>query len=258
MKSDKAKPLRQNRDIPTKSDLQDILKICDPLEKAVVLVGATSGLSTNEIINLKISDFKKGYEPETGLTTLDLRRQKVEVDFITFLTPEASNAVIDYLTFRGRTVKTREKKRVRQVEKQKVFSDSNYLFITRKVVDEFLCDYDDEKRKLDKNTFMKMYRDISEKAQKSATHGNWNIIQSHNIRKFFNSTLLNVGMNFFYIEEMMGHTLPTTQENYYRASPEKLKEIYKKYIPFLMIQKELDLSESPEYLDKIGKRHITS
>ncbi len=46
----------------------------------------------------------------------------------------------------------------------------------------------------------------------------------------------------------MGHTLDDTRAAYFRASPDKLKEIYQKYVPFLIIQKEADISESPEYL----------
>jgi integrase len=93
----KAKVLEKNKDIPTKEDLQEVLKICDPVERAVLLVGASSGLSLNEIRNLKVKDFKTGYDPGTEVTTLKLRRQKVGFDFITFLSPEASRAVQDYI-----------------------------------------------------------------------------------------------------------------------------------------------------------------
>jgi integrase len=106
LKSEKAKPLKKNNDIPTKEDIQEILKVCEPLEKAIVLIGVSSGLSANEIINLKVEDFKKGYDPVTEVTTLDLRRQKGTVDFITFLTHEASRSVNEYLKCRSRTVKT--------------------------------------------------------------------------------------------------------------------------------------------------------
>jgi Site-specific recombinase XerD len=247
IKIDNVRPLRENKGIPTKEDIQEALKVCDPLETAVLLVGATSGLSANEISNLRIDDFKKGYDPTTGITTLDLRRQKVELDFITFLTPEASKSVNDYLIYRARTIKTSEAKRIRQLEKQRVTSDTGYLFIQRSICDDYLIDHDEEYRKIAIPAFMEMYRTISEKAQKNTPKGNWNLIRSHNLRRWFNTTLLNAGMGFFYVEEMMGHTLPTTQENYYVRNPDKLKEIYKKYIPYLTIQKDLDISVSPEY-----------
>lgn len=67
----KAKTLEKNNEIPTKEDLQDVLKVADPLEKAVLLVGASSGLAANEICNLKVKDFKKGYDPGTEIATLN-------------------------------------------------------------------------------------------------------------------------------------------------------------------------------------------
>lgn len=35
----RARPLEENKEIPTKEDLQTVLKVCDPLEKAVLLGG---------------------------------------------------------------------------------------------------------------------------------------------------------------------------------------------------------------------------
>lgn len=244
---DKARPLEKNNDIPSKEDLQETLKVCDPMERAIVLSGVSSGLSANEIIQLKVGDFTRGYDPETEITTLDLRRGKVGFDFITFLSPEASRAVWEYLNYRGRTVKTGETRRLGQLEKQKVFSDDDYLFIGRHIPDTWLKTRDEEERKLEQHSFMKVYRAISEKAQKNRAKGDWNLIRSHNIRKYFNSAMLNAGADSFFVDYCMGHTLDDTRAAYFRASPEKLREIYAKYVPYLTIQKALDISESPEY-----------
>ncbi|MCQ1535760.1 tyrosine-type recombinase/integrase [Methanosarcina sp. KYL-1] len=244
----KAVPLEEHKEIPTKEDLRDVIKICDPLEKAMLLVGASGGLASNEILNIKVGEFKKGYDPETEITTLSMRRKKVNYDFITFLSPEASRAVWDYINYRGRTVKLDCARREKQIEKQRIFSDSDYLFIGRKIPDTYLQSRDENERKLERDAFMRIYRAISEKAQKNAPKNDWNKVRSHNVRKFFNSTLLNAGADSFFTEFLMGHTLDDTKSAYFRAQPEKLKEIYKKYIPYLTIQKELDISESPEYL----------
>lgn len=243
----KAKPLPENKAIPNKEDLQDILKVCDPLEKAVLLTGVSSGLASNEIRDLKIREFKEGYDPETEITTLDLRRKKVECDFVTFLSPEASRAVWDYLNYRERKPKYVNQKRLNQLAKQKIIDDNGYLFIIRNVPEEFLEKQDEELRQLQESTITKIYRVISEKARKNTPTGQWNLIRSHNIRKYFNSALLNAGADSFFVEYCMGHTLDDTRAAYFRASPEKLKEIYKKYVPYLTVQKELDISESPEY-----------
>jgi hypothetical protein len=36
--------------------------VADPLERVIVLVGLTSGLGSNEIINLKVENFKAEYD----------------------------------------------------------------------------------------------------------------------------------------------------------------------------------------------------
>ena len=244
----KAQTLKKHKEIPTKEDIQEVLKVCDPLEKAILLVGISSGLSAHEIINLKVKDFKKGYDPETGITTLDLRRGKVDFDFVTFLSPEASRAVQDYLTYRARTVKTGENRRLNQLEKQRVFSDNGHLFIKRKIDPIYLKNRDDDLRKLDQDSIMKVYRFMSEKAQKNTPAGDWNLIRSHNMRKYFNSALLNAGADSFHVEFFMGHTLDDTRAAYFRADTEKLKEIYKKYIPFITIEKALDPEQHPDFI----------
>jgi len=221
----KAKTLEKNTKIPQKEDLQEALKVADPLEKAILLTGASSGLAANEICELKVGEFKRGYDLETRITTLSLRRKKVGFDFITFLSPEASQAIWDYLDYRNRTVDTNQKRKKSRLEKQKVFNDNDFLFICRQIPAEYLETHDDNLRKLDTRALTKVYRRLAEKARKSTPCNDWGFIRSHN----------------------MGHTLDDTRSAYFRASPVKLKEIYRKFVPYLIIQKELDISESPEY-----------
>lgn len=242
----KANPLEKNNEIPTKEDLQDVIKVADPLEKALVLTGVSSGLGANELGNLKVKDFKKGYDQKTDITTLKLRREKAEFDFITFLSPEASKAIIDYVEYRNRT--TSEPRQIERLKKQKVYSDNDYLFIRRQVLPEYLKKHDDNLRKLDTESLTKIYRRLGEKAQKNTPANDWGFIRSHNVRKYFNSTMLNSGADSFFTDFLMGHTLDETRAAYFRASPEKLKEIYLKFVPYLIVQKEADVSESPEYL----------
>jgi integrase len=244
----KARTREENREIPTKEDLQTVLKICDPLEKAVLLTGVSSGLSSVEIQNITITDFKKGYDPKTEIVTLKIQRTKTGVDFVTFLSPEASRAILEYLDYRSREVKEATPKRIKQLLKQKIVSDNGYLFVLRQIDDSYLQNFDEEIRKLTENAIQKMYRAISSKAKKNTQRGTYNTIRSHNMRKYFNSTLLNAGCDSFHVEYFMGHELDNTRAAYFRASPEKLKEIYQKYVPYLTIQKEANISESPEYV----------
>lgn len=238
---------KENDQIPTKEDIQDCLSIADPLEKAIMLAGISSGLSSNEIRNLKLSEFKKGYDPETEITTLELRRGKTGVDFITFFSPEASRAIWEYLAYRDRPLKSRGLIKNGQAEKQRT-NDDSYLFTLKSVPKEYLETHDEELRKLSENAMLKLYRGISEKARKSTQKGCYNYIRSHTMRKYFNSALLNAGCDSFHTEFFMGHQLSDTEAAYFRANPKALKEIYQEYVPYLMIQKELNISESPEFI----------
>ena len=74
------------------------------------------------------------------------------------------------------------------------------------------------------------------------------------MRKYFNSALLNAGADSFFVEFLMGHELDATRAAYFRANPDKLKELYKKFMSYLTIQPELDVSTNPEFRNAIEER----
>jgi hypothetical protein len=81
------------------------------------------------------------------------------------------------------------------------------------------------------------------------------------MRRFFNSALLNENAPIFFVDFLLGHQLDATHEAYYRASPEKLKDEYAKYVSFLTIEKTMDPTEHPAFIqmkeDKEAYRRIT-
>jgi hypothetical protein len=99
--------------------LRTVLKFGDTLGRALLLMGISCCLSANEIMNLKVRDFKSGFDEKTKITTFKLRREKTKVDFVTFISPETSMAVQDYLNFRNKNIKTEEERRLPLLEKQK-------------------------------------------------------------------------------------------------------------------------------------------
>lgn len=251
----KAKPQRKRREIPTKEGLQHILKFCDPLERALVLVGVSSGLAINEISNLTVSDFLDGYDEKTGITTLNLTRKKVNYEFTTFLSREASTAVKEYIDWRNREGINSE-----HLNKQRITAREGYLFISRAIPDSYFKlkkGKDKEKiRQLGVKSIMGIYRRLSEEANKSAPYGEWNVIRSHNMRRFFNSQLLNANASLFFVDFCMGHTLDQVHDAYFRGKSEELKKTYLRFEPYVTIQKELDIAESPEYQKIIEENHI--
>lgn len=260
----KAKPDRSRRGIPTKEDIQDILTHTDELERAIILTGISSGLSVNEIANLKVRDFTDGYDAETGITTLQLVRQKTDYEFVTFLSPEASRAIQVYLTYRGRKSTTNRTAQINQLKKQRVIYDSEgkpakhgYLFVARIVSGNYLKIkkelVKEEMRKLDRLSILVMYRRLNEDAQKSSENGNWNVIRSHTMRKFFYNQLRNNGADEMKTEFMMGHSIVGSKAHYWINDPSELKEMYKQYVHHLTIIKEPDETLIKRYEEQIKK-----
>jgi site-specific recombinase XerD len=258
----KARPLLKHREIPTKDEIREVLSGADVLEKALVLCGVASGLAVNEISNLKIDDFLKGYDKEDGFTTLHLIREKVGYEFYTFLTPEASQAVLDYIAWRSRTSEKKDPVRQEQLLKQRFVLDkegkpTGYLFIRRYIPSKYLKLKDssnptdrkkaEEMRKLKPRSIQKIYRELNERVGKSHENGEWRKIRSHNIRKFTSSTLLANGAQMYLVDYWLGHQVDATHDAYFRADPNALKQEYMKYAPYLTIEKPFDIVSSPEW-----------
>ncbi|NPE30358.1 tyrosine-type recombinase/integrase [Methanococcoides sp. SA1] len=247
-KNKKAQPYLENLEIPSIDNVRIFLKYCDVRDKAIVLVGLSSGLSANEIINLKVSDFKSGYDEETKITTLTLRRGKTGVNFATFITPEASEAVWDYLNYRNAEIKFKDVSRKNAALKQQFTDDNNYLFIKNFISKEFLEKRNDELRKINENKGLsEIYNSINTHLGKESTNKRRHLVRSHNIRKLFNTILKTNGCNNTMVEYWMGHSLGKTEDAYFKPTVEAMKNTYTKYIPYLTVQKELDISKSLEY-----------
>jgi integrase len=210
----KVRPLPENTRIPTKEEIQTALEIADPLEKAIILVECSCGLAVADICRLKISAFRNGHDPEDNITTLRLQRVKTGFNFITFLTPEASQAVLSYLEFRNKQV-DKNKKRIPCQKKQCVISDSGYLFIRRNVPNEFLKSGNEESRMLDELSIITMYERLAEDARMSTIKGKWNFLRSHNMRKWFNNRLIDAGCDLETKEFFMGHESSESRSHYY-------------------------------------------
>jgi integrase len=231
--------------VPKKEDIQHILRYCDPLEKAIIMVGIASGLSAVDIIDLRIHHIKEGYDPETGVTTIHIIRTKTGFEFHTFLTPEASNAVQDYLNWRNRTGRNDpESLHI----KNAVYSDDDYLFIRRYIDDAYLDTRDDELRKYksSKSIFV-LYSELCNKANRSAKKGDYNLIRSHNMRRYFYNKLRDDKFEFENLEYLMAHSVSETVAGYWRIDPKSLREEYIQHMHTLKIQREFDPSSSVEF-----------
>ena len=165
----KPKSLVENNHRLTKEIVREALKYADVRAKAIILTMLSGGLGDSELLNLRVGDFirGRGYEPleipdinawimqekqnceqavkdgklEFGITQLQIRRQKTGIDYYTFITPEATLAVLDYLAWRNRpsgySDRYKGEGKIRE-EKRKVRTPDDYLFIKVYVDDWYL------------------------------------------------------------------------------------------------------------------------
>lgn len=238
---------KEHERIPIREELVVALNVAKPLGKAIILVGCSSGLSMNEICNLTIRQFREGYDCETGITTLHIRREKTGYDHITFLSPETSKAILTYLDERQKPPSGTTVESLDAYKKRLIYSEDGYLFIKSGISKDFLVTGNEELRKHDKLSITGLYRSINRSIEERKVKGLYGIIRSHNMRKWFYSTLINAGCDSMIAEFFMGHTLDNTRSAYFRATVEKLKQLYMKYVKDLTIIPDYDLEKSEEF-----------
>ena len=244
----KVKPVKENIKRIDKDGIRKAHEHANLRDRAISLCGISSGMGAAEIGSLTLEAYRAGYDPETMITTFDMRREKVGKDFITFISPEATKAIDEYLAWRDRPPATPYKEDLEEYERRKT-TPGSYLFISAKVRKEYLQTRNEEDRKLVPRAIVEIYKRISENAGMSTPRGQFNTYRSHNMRKLFVSTLKNEGADGDIVEYFVGHTLDGSKNAYYEGDPEKLKKIYEKLYPFLTIKKEIDVTSSPEFQD---------
>ncbi|TQD23586.1 site-specific integrase [Methanolobus vulcani] len=239
----RAKPRIENQKLPNRELILKTIKIASIRDKAIILVGVSSGLAASDICTLTVKDFMEGYDPATEITTLSLRRQKTQIDFTTFLSPEASRAVKTYLMTRESACL--KSKMMNDV--MKVIPESP-LFIKNKNFYKYLYSKKEQDRALNAYSLSKnIYPPISKRIEGPIKPGTFRLIRSHNMRKYFSTTLRNAGVDGDVIEHMMGHTLGEVKQAYIKYDPEFLKKVYMKNYLALLIDERADASSSPEF-----------
>lgn len=241
----RARPKKENQKLPNRELILKASKIASIRDKAIILTGVASGLAASDICNLTVQDFRDGYDPVTEFTTLTLRRQKTQIDFTTFLSPEASRAVNTYLLKREQVSKNNKEDELLR-EAINVTPESP-LFIREKKYDKYLRNKEECDRALVPHLIVELYADISDQVEDARRPGIYRLIRSHNMRKYFSTALRNTGVDGDVIEYMMGHTLGEVKQAYIKYDPKFLKKIYMENYLALLIDEKADVSTSPEF-----------
>jgi len=87
----------------------------------------------------------------------------------------------------------------------------------------------------------------------NAEKGEYNLIRTHNMRRYFYDNLEKTDIKKSDLEYMMAHSVDGTTAGYWRAHPKHLFEVYRKHMHVLAIQKEFDPTQSVEFKDMVKR-----
>jgi integrase len=252
---------QENKGIPSKEDIIKVLDIADMREKAIILGITSSGLSTKDFVNLRVKDFREGYDEETGITVLDLRRAKTAQDFVTFFSAEASNSINEYLRWRERDKpKTAHPDLLSGWEKHRIYSCEDYLIIKKYVPSAYLETRNEEERRESESGLQTVFRQLSNRAGIARSKGTWNIFRAHKLRSWFYSQMLNNSCPQDIAEVFMGHVskLGSSGGTYYSAIIPKLKEEYLRFMPHLSLLSPIETKviESASYKELKAQNEV--
>jgi len=213
-------------EIPTNEQLK---RICDYLSiqgKAFTLMLTSSGMRVGEAVKLELDDIDFKFRYKVGKEDLTLCKIRIRADItktgkrrITFITPEAQEAVEEWLNFRAQYLK-QAKGRTSVVKRG-----------SRKKSDKLLFPFTT-------SNFNAMWRNALEKAKLAVIDKKTNRIQMrpHNLRKYFRLRVGRFGVDE--AEALMGHQQGLNKV-YARfegqAGEQRLAEIYVKAIKELSI-----------------------
>ncbi|TQD23562.1 site-specific integrase [Methanolobus vulcani] len=240
----------ENQEIPDKELIRKALKVACPRDRAIILVGVSSGLSASDICNLTVKQFYEGFNSKTGIVTIHIARQKTEVVFTTFFSPETSQAIFTYLKTREKDITSMNNNDLREYQKVRI-TDNSPLFILCKKLESYLGTRIESDRALTTKNIDDIYAELSKTlGVESKTPGVYNILRSHNMRKYFTSTLLNAGCDFNIINHYSGHKNNDTVDAYFKYKTSYLEETYQKYLPYLLINESDNVENSLAYKNK--------
>lgn len=208
------------RDLPDKEDVKSLLDACNSIkQKSIILVQFSSGMSSVDVCNITVGQFREGIDND-NICTLKMKRQKADRQFVTFLSPEAVESVQLYL----------------KVERDNV--ENEQPLFTKFKGDE----------KLSSIAIVGMYRFLNDSLGWDKGSNKYRNITSHMGRKWFKTRLTNDNMPDNPLKAMMGHKLPGLDDNYYLDNVKALKKLYLIHLPAITIQDtKTHVLESEEY-----------
>jgi len=210
-------------DIPNLEDIKLAVDNSSIRNKAILLLMASTGIRSSDIRNFKVSDFTRATsEYHNGKCIEDLldgsyndvvpcwdfipkKTRKTNNICITFNTPEATEAIINYL-------KTRDN-----------LKEDDYLFLSQ------------YKRQIGSHGIIWLFTELNDKFFHRNEEGN-RFFHAHALRKFFISTVKHYTSDYKKSKILSGHAVTRIEVAYEEIKKSVMKEFYMQLIPYLSIR----------------------
>lgn len=229
-------------DIPNLNDIKLAVDNSSIRNKAILLLMASTGIRSSDIRNFKVSDFTRATsEYHNGNCIEDLldggyyknivpcwdfipkKTRKTNNICITFNTPEATEAMINYL-------KTRDN-----------LKEDDYLFLSQ------------YHRQIGSHGIIWLFTELNDKFFHRNEEGN-RFFHAHALRKFFISTVKHYTSDYKKSKILSGHAVTRIEVAYEEIKKSVMKEFYMQLIPHLSIRDtKVHTIKSEEYISLENK-----
>jgi len=216
----------------TREEIRTLVSMASPRERALIYLMALSGMAQAEARSLTVRKFLEAAgdaidrELETvedlfdakdelmdEIITLDIVRKKVNYRYMTFIPPEATREIINYL--KERMYGRNELIRIKDYDRA--------LFVKRNGED------------IDRDIIVTNFRRIGLEAGFKKKDGAYSFWRAHGLRKYFISTIINKIGDKVLADFLAGHKISDVDRAYWYMDPEDLKRRYMKALPYLSI-----------------------
>ena len=199
--------------VPTKAIIRRVLFHTNLKERAIILVAASSGMRGGTMAKLAMEDLDLTTFPDIIIVRVPATKSKNAVKYVTFISPEAREALEAYLSTRGD------------------LKPEDPVFTTR------VGDFYSRADKLARRWIAPL-----EKAGLGQKKRKFRLYRFHVLKKFFRTAMEYGGVSKSYRERMLGHQGEYLDNAYFGPEFDKLVEQYRQAIPHLTVE-ETGVSE---------------
>ena len=232
--------------------LRQILDIAPPMEKAMFMIQYQSGLSSNELCNLKLRHLgnidKEGnikLNIKDGIVMIKMIRRKTNVKFKTFIGYDGIELLQKWLDLRqsGKALKDREIS-----QKALIKSSDDFVFIG----------YSRRYKRWDKispdtyaSWMLERVRQLGWVTDENMRdEGRFNAYRPHSLRMSFSEILKHrAKLPWDYVEHMLGHKGSGTDKAYTSISEDDLRRAYKEAEPLISLTPIEPIVTDDQYRD---------